>query len=101
MEPFLSISLAFLAGALGGGAVSFGLRWGISRRCLRSEVAILDLQKYLLSIKGQKGAEARWGQRDKDLAALEQYKLTEVAKPRRYDNDPFVSEEMIRGTEPR
>jgi hypothetical protein len=96
-EYILGISLAFLSGLLGGGLAGTGLRWGISRRCLKLEVGLLDMQKYLLSLKGQKGAEARWAQRDLDLEQLKQFKQESPSTKRRYDNDPFVSDEMSRG----
>lgn len=63
-EAVLAHLPAFLSGIVGGLVASYGMRWGISRRCYRLEVSLADLQRVILSLKGAAGAEKRWKTRD-------------------------------------
>lgn len=88
---WIEIALSTLFGILGGLGASFGLRWGISLRCYRLEVAIADLQRVVLSVKGQAGADARWKKRD----SLDDQLLSMAKAPKaepRYANDPLVDQ---------
>ena len=87
LEAFLDYLWAFVAGIAGGGVVSIGLRWAISRRCYKLEVGLLDLQRVLLSVKGQAGAEKRWKTRDLLDEQMMQMKPGQTAQER-YANDP-------------
>jgi hypothetical protein len=87
-EAFLLYTVCTALGILGGLCAGFGLRWGVSRRCYKLEVQLLDLQRVLLSVKGQAGAEKRWKQRDLlDDASL---RLAGTQEQReRFANDPL------------
>lgn len=79
-------------GFLGGAVCSLGLRWGISRRCYRLEVNVADLQRVVLSVKGQAGAEARWKKRDSLDQELLKYSAPTAANRERFANDPLGME---------
>lgn len=96
MELSYSILASILAGFVGGAVCSLGLRWGISRRCWRMEVAQADLQRLVFQLRGRTGAETRWNKSDR-----EQMELMNLGKaksePVRYANDPLVDEGMTGG----
>lgn len=80
-------------GAFGGFVAalcaSIGLRWGISRRCYRLELGLLDLQQMLASVKGRESAEKRWSKAKTLEEEISQMRPEKVVKERQFANDFF------------
>jgi hypothetical protein len=52
-------------------------------------LTVADIQRVLLSVRGQAGAEARWKKRDNLDEALLNFKPDATGSKERYANDPL------------
>jgi hypothetical protein len=93
-SAFLNYLIAFVAGIAGGGAVSMGLRWRISRRCFQLECSVSDLQNMMATLRGKAGAEVRWGKQKSLEAEIKEMKPDAVPQGRRFANDSMGSDEI-------